>query len=367
MPIGQDAAARVTEIVELLRPERSRKLPETLTAAAMNGDLERMQLFLDRGADIEERSVGFASPLSAACAAGRLESLHWLIAHGARLDPPVINASPIQSALGQMNCQVAAVLLDAGLPVENAAWGVVAAASTGRPDVVLWLLGRGLELDRSYPGIGVLRERALAAAEKAGSGDLASFFRGGLSLDPPPAQPPAPPAPRSAPVRPIAPPARRPRLLAEALELLRTHGKVAGQWRATGQRMSLISYAAGNGVGEIVVALYDAGAALDFPNDGTPPPLARAAAEAHHDVVRILLERGASPNGYDGKTWHPLEAALMSGDPQVVCALLDAGARPKAGFANSVRGPYAQEILGLLEQTVASAKATSTAKTGKKK
>ena len=66
MSNDKKSAARVTEIVELMRPERPRKLPESLTAAAMDGDLERMQLFLDQGADIEQRSF-FASPLGAAC------------------------------------------------------------------------------------------------------------------------------------------------------------------------------------------------------------------------------------------------------------------------------------------------------------
>jgi hypothetical protein len=61
MSSNNTSAARVTEIVELLRPDRPRKLPESLTAAAMDGDLERMQLFLDQGADIEQRSF-FASP-----------------------------------------------------------------------------------------------------------------------------------------------------------------------------------------------------------------------------------------------------------------------------------------------------------------
>lgn len=370
MSIVQNAAARVTEIVELLRPERPRKLPESLTAAAMDGDLERMQLFLDRGADIEQRSF-FPSPLGAACTCGQLEAVRWLVAHGALLDPPSGQISPIQAALGMLNCEVAAVLLDAGLPVENAAWGVIAAAGSGRMDVLLWLLGRGVELDRSYPRFGDLRKRALAVAEKEGRSEVARFLRGELNPGPPPPTPPPAPARQN---RPLAAPGDRPRLLAEALELVRAHGKRAGRWKATGRsapslRMSLISHAAGNGVCEIVTALHDAGAALDFPSDGTPPPLYQAAAEGHVDVVRILLERSASPNGNDGKTWLPLEAAAMSGEPQVVRLLLEAGARPKAKatggvpIADCARGPYAVEIRALLEQA---ADLRSAVKAGKK-
>src|SRR5262245_42704186 len=202
MSSEQTSAARVTEIVELLRPERPRRLPESLTAAAMDGDLDRMQLFLDTGADIEQRSF-FASPLAAACSHGQLESVRWLIAHGAVLDPPAARFSPIDSALGKMNCGVAAMLLDAGLPIEKAAWGVVAAASLGRLDVMLWLLGRGVELDCTYPRLGVLRKRALATAEKEGKAEIARFLRGDLDPGPPPLEPPMPRArsdrPRAAP------------------------------------------------------------------------------------------------------------------------------------------------------------------------
>jgi len=357
MSSEQSKAERVTEIVELLRPERPRKLPESLTAAAMDGDLERMQLFLDQGANLEASSF-FASPLGAACSRGQLESVRWLIAHGAVLDPPGAQISPIESALGKMNCEIAALLLDAGLPIENAAWGVIAAAMVGRLDVLRWLLSRGVELDRTHPRLGVLRERALATAQKEGKVEIVRFLRGELDPGPPPVAPP--PAPVLRQERPRAAPADRARLLEEALGLVRAGGKAAGRWKATGpaasRRSSLIAHAAGNGVGEIVIALRDAGAALDFPNDGTEPPLSRAAGEAHVDVVRILLERGASPNGHDGKSWLPLEAAVMSGEPEVVRILLEAGAnakgKPASGgkMADRVRGPYAAEIRALLEQ-----------------
>ena len=136
-------------------------------------------------------------------------------------------------------------------------------------------------------------------------------------------------------------------------------GKAAGRWQATGPsasgRMSMISHAAGHGIGEIVIALCDAGAALD-PDDGAEPPLSRAAGEAHVDVVRILLERGASPNGPDGHSWLPLASAAQSGEPEVVRLLLEAGANPRAKPAGGAklpeyaRGPFAQEIRAVFER-----------------
>ena len=182
-----NATERLTDIVSLLRPERPGKLPESLTAAAAAGDIDRMQLFIDCGANIEELFVGRASPLAAACGTGELEAVRWLIARGAQLDPPGAAINPMQAALGRGDCAVAEALLDAGLPVDHLAWGAIAAASLGRLDMLRWLLGRGLDLDRSYPKLGVLRARALASVRKDADADIARVLKGGISCARPPA------------------------------------------------------------------------------------------------------------------------------------------------------------------------------------
>lgn len=90
--------------------------------------------------------------------------------------------------------------------------------------------------------------------------------------------------------------------------------------------------------------------------DGTPPALTAAAGEAEIDVVRLLLERGALPDGPDGKSWLPLASAAQSGDQEAVRVLLEAGANPRAKPAGGpklidyARGPFAAEIRTLLEQ-----------------
>jgi hypothetical protein len=367
MATASAAPARVTEIAVLLRPHPPRKMPESLSAAAMDGNVAMMQLFLERGSNIDARSF-FASALTAACSAGQTEAVRWLIAHGAVLNPPGAQISPIQSALGKMNCEVAAVLLDAGLPLEKAAWGVMAAAQLGRLDVLQWLVARGVDLDANYPGVGVPRERALFAAGKAGKDEITRFLKGEVPAGPGPATPPAPPLLRKE--RPLAHAEERAGLVREAVELVHSAGKAAARWQATGPsattRSSMLSHAAGHGCVEIVGALLDAGAVMDFPNDGTEPPLARAAGEGHAEVVNLLLARGALPNGHDGKSWLPLEAAVLSGVPEVVRLLLEAGANPKGkpasggAMADRARGPYAAEIRSLIEQSLQ-------AKQGKKK
>jgi ankyrin repeat protein len=350
------SAARVTEIVSLLRPERPRRFPASLAGAAGEGDLERMQLFLDRGADIEQRSQWQSTPLGAACAHGQTEAARWLIARGARIDLPEDTNSPITLALSKANCEIAALLLDAGLPIERAAWGAITASALGRLDVLHWLVGRGLDLDRSYPRLGVLRERALRDA-RDGSEDVRRFLAREIDPGPPPADPPATPPFRREPPR--AAPDDRPRILEEAVGRVRAAGRPAAQWNATGpvapsQRQRLISYAAAVGIIEIVTALLDAGAPPNSVPDGTPPPLTAAAGEAQIEVVRLLLQRGALPNGRDGKSWLPLASAAQSGDPEVVRVLLAAGANPKAKPAGGhklvdyARGPYAEEIRAAL-------------------
>jgi ankyrin repeat protein len=368
---GQPAPnERVTQIIGLLRPERPRKLPESLTTAAMNGDIARMELFLARGANIEERSVGFISPLAAACSAGQTEAARWLIARGAKLDPPGALVSPLHSALGKGYCETAAVLLDAGLPLEHAAWGVDAAAITGNLEMLRWLLSRGIDLDATYPRLGVLRQRALASAEKAGKTDVLRFLRGEFDPGPAPATPPA--AKPFGMIRPRAAPEEGDALLAEALALVRTAGKAAARWTAKGSPQSnlelVISYAARHGVAGIVRALLDLGANPDFAPEGTPPPLFSAAEAAEMEIVRLLLERGAAPNGASGNGWLPLQAAATSGDPEIVRTLLEAGANPRAKpfggvtLAQSARGPYAAEIRALLEQAALTRKSSKKAK-----
>ena len=196
------ASERVDQIVGLLRPQRPKSRPESLTAAVLAGDIENMQLFVDRGASIEERSVGFASPLAAACSAGQPEAARWLIARGANLNPAGALMSPMNAACSKGNCQMIAVLLDAGLSIDHAAPGVTAAATLGNLPMLRWLVARGVELDRTYDRIGLLREKALRDAERNRKTEIVAALRGdGQQLGPAPSEPPAPP---SRPERPRA-------------------------------------------------------------------------------------------------------------------------------------------------------------------
>jgi hypothetical protein len=114
---------RLTRLLSALRPGEpgSRSLPETLTGAAAQGDLDLMQAFLKAGADPGERTPGFASPLVAACAAGQLEAVRFLIERGALLRPPDAVVTPVQAAVMNGHVEMVRVLLEAGATVEEAA------------------------------------------------------------------------------------------------------------------------------------------------------------------------------------------------------------------------------------------------------
>ena len=109
-----EAYGRLREIAKQLeRPWRRRGLPETLTAAAMAGDLDSMQLFLDHGEEIDEETRGYGSPLQAAAVAGNLEAVRWLLERGA--DPNKRKTiSPLESAQHWGHADIFEALLEAG-------------------------------------------------------------------------------------------------------------------------------------------------------------------------------------------------------------------------------------------------------------
>jgi hypothetical protein len=352
---GPKPHERAADIVRLLR-RPSGRLPESLSAAAAAGDLASMERFIAQGADLEARSVGAASPLTAATSAGELEAMRWLIARGAKLDPPDAVISPIQSALGKGDCAAAAVLLEAGLPLDHAAWGIIAAALVEDLAMLRWLLACGIDLDAAYPRLGVLRERALRDAMKASKARAVAFLLVGGDGEPAPTTPPR--RVRLALAGPVSDPAARQTLVAEARGLIEAALPRSACWKATGHggsnHLLLIAYAARLGVIEVVEALLAAGAEPDADSEGNPTALAAAAEEAQLEVMRLLLARGAAPDGRDGKSWLPLQAAVQSGVVEAVRLLLDAGAKSKvklaggATLAGLVRGPYADDIRALL-------------------
>jgi len=106
-------------------------------------------------------------------------------------------------------------------------------------------------------------------------------------------------------------------------------------------RGTILECVARYGGAEFVPALVERGVSPDTPDSLQKPPIAYAVEERREDVVRALLDAGASPNlPYEEKPTRmanpflakvrepPLVIAVMKGDQEIFELLLDAGADP---------------------------------------
>ena len=81
---------------------------------------------------------------------------------------------------------------------------------------------------------------------------------------------------------------------------------------------------------EVVKRLIEAGASVDIADNEEIAPLQLAARSGNLDVVSLLIEAGADPNRVDRRGTTPLLAAAQNRHPEVGARLLDAGANPNA-------------------------------------
>jgi len=355
---------RLLRVLSALRPlpGRERGLPDTLTGAASLGDVHLMRVFLERGADIEERSIGFASPLCAACAAGNLDAAAFLLERGAKLRPADAFITPASSAVSNGHLDVVKLLMRSGATLEDAVPGLKGVCSECRYSMLRFLLDAGLDLDHKTGDL-TLRAACAKIAQMNGRTALYAWLHGrpveerviaeerralkewedmrsGIA--------------RESGKEPVALGTERESRLAEAAGLVREAGAGAIGW-ADDEGEPAICIAARCGALGAVKALLDAGADA---NTAAPHslmrPLIRAAERGHVDVVKLLLEKGADVNAQAAGRFTALTAAVDYADPELVRLLLEAGAQPRVKPADGrtaarrVRGPYASEISALL-------------------
>ena len=100
-------------------------------------------------------------------------------------------------------------------------------------------------------------------------------------------------------------------------------GAMTGQYG-----MTALHWAAKKGRRGVVKVLLDRGASPDTLGFNLCTPLHFAASNGHIVVVKLLLDYGADPNWADVNEWTPLHSAASEGHLVVVLLLLDNGADP---------------------------------------
>lgn len=292
--------------------------PVSLTEAALRGDVAAVRAFLDGGAPLEERTIGFASPLAAAAGRGHLAACELLLERGASLDPEGSAFPLLTFPIAHRRLDVIELLLRAGAPMAKYRPHFREAVRQGRWDVVDALLAGGADpawlsdAERERLGAFVARERPRSPEyrQRLRAEEARRLERERVGPSP----------------RPLPEDERR-RLEAAAIAEVRRDPALARARTVNGT--PVLALAAGAGASRLAQALLGAGADAD---DGgaAETPLARAAARSDTAVLTVLLEAGADPNRCGAGSPQPLLAAARAGSLAGLELLLQHGARPRA-------------------------------------
>ncbi len=346
----------IAALTALTEDAAARPLPPVnLTDAAVRGDAEAVRAFLDGGAEIEERTIGFASPLAAAAGRGHLEVVKLLVERGASLDPATSVFPLLAFPIANRKLDVVEYVLSAGAPVakyrphfrdavKNARWDVVDAMLAGGADPG-WLS----DAERAALDSFVAREqpRSPEYRQRLREEQARQFERARVT-----------PAPKAL--------ADADRARHEAAAIAEIERDPALARARTGNGTPVLALAVSAGAHEFVRRLLAAGADPDD-GGGGDAPLARAAARSDLPILETLLAAGADPNRSTAGSPHPLLAAAVAGSLACVEALLARGAKLRArdlkAALDRAGGPDAARIvtrLAALQTPVSATKRRAT-------
>ena len=292
-----------------------------------------MTVFLETGADIEQKSIGFSSPLHAAATAGQISAVAFLLERGAAAEAkPGAMYSPLGSSAQHGHWAVFALLLQRIHDVSAERIALEFCASVGRLADVCELMNRGLEKIGRY---------AIAAAAKNGQFEVVRHLvDSGVAWEE-----------------------------YGALRIVE-NAREAG-FTALCQFLEGAAYNAGDAIAASKAARENRLAALEAQrafalsrkaaaNPGERVALLLAVTNAASvGVMKPVLDSACVPADHGTKVT-PLIAAAMIGDIGLVEALLAAGVKPgvklpgKHTAASAARGPARIDI----QQALASAQAT---------
>ena len=337
-----NATRLIAALSALVTDAAARPLPAVnLTEAAVRGDVEAVRAFLDGGADIEQRTIGFASPLAAAASRGNLEVVELLINRGADLDPAGSAFPLLHFPIVHRRLDVVERLLQAGAPAARYREHVQNAARNGHWDMVDVLLAGGADplwLDA--------RQRAKLAAFVRDENPRSPDYRARLreQQERQFARDRVTPAPR------LLPDGERERHEAAAIAEIDRDPALARAASESGTPVLALAVTAG--ARDLVARMLACGADPDAAGPGETP-LARAAARSDTALVTTLLEAGANPAAVGPGSPHPVLAAARAGSLASVEVLLARGARPRARdlkqALEDAGGPDATRIVQCLE------------------
>jgi ankyrin repeat protein len=316
---------------EVSDPERGR----ALTAAARGPDGRVVEALLEAGVEVEIVEGSGITPLGAAAAAGNVEAAEHLIAAG--LDPgrPLVDGrTPLMVAAGDGHVELVGALLAHGVDVDatdpSGATPLIAAVVDGHTAVAARLLAAGADPDHlaSAPPA---RDRGVGARHALGiAAELDDAATARVLLDAG-----ADPDRRGTGGGPAALTAAARAGSASVVRLLLERG--ADREAADRDGATALMLAAAAGHTEIVRQLVRAGADLDRQQEGGGTALMLAAEAGHEDVVEALLAAGADPSVEGERRYTALVAARHAGHEAIAARLRAALRERRSAGTEDVR------------------------------